>query len=264
MTSSAPSGDTIDALQSRIHALELQLQDREERLQAAARELEDLAHFISHDLRAPLRGVDGYSQALLQDYDGCLDEVGQAYLGFIRDSSRLASILIDRMLIYARTMRRPVQLQTVDLGEAACRVLDRLQTTQPERRASVEIADGLLVEADPGLMEILLEELLGNAWKFTRLTPVTRISLQRGAPDGQPCFSVQDNGAGFNMQYVHKLFKPFERLHGAYEYEGAGLGLAIARRIVERHGGRIWAESILNQGTTITFTLLPQAAVAAP
>ncbi len=242
-------------LQNRIHQLEQQLADTQVRLDAAQHELDDLAHFISHDLRAPLRGVDGYSQALLQDYDACLDEVGKAYLNFIRDASRGASLLIERLLIYLRAMRGPLQVQPVDLSAQASEIVARLQASQPDRPAVVTIAPQMTAQADPRLAGILLEELLNNAWKYTARRPTAQITFCQQVQDDQTVFCVQDGGAGFNMDYARKLFQPFERLHAAHEFEGQCLGLAIARRIVERHAGRIWATAEVDRGASFFFTL---------
>ncbi len=243
------------ALQARVTALEQQLQQARSDLQAAQKELDDLGHFIAHDLRAPLRGVDGYSQALLQDYESCLDEVGKAYLQYIRDSSRGASILIDRLLIYLRAMRGSLQLQPVDLGLLAQETIERLQAEDPTRQVEVQIAPGLVTQADPRMMKILVNELIGNAWKFSAHQPAAQILFCTQEEDGQPVFVIQDNGAGFKMEYAHRLFRPFERLHGVHEFAGTGLGLAICQRILERHAGRIWAYATPEQGARLSFTL---------
>lgn len=250
-----PEAPPETELHNRIHQLEQQLADTQARLDAAQHELDDLAHFISHDLRAPLRGVDGYSQALLQDYDACLDEVGKAYLNFIRDASRGASLLIDRLLVYLRAMRGPLQAQTVDLSALAGEIVAGWQESQPERSAVITIAPHLTAQADPRLAEVLLNELLGNAWKYTTYRPVAQITFCQQIQNGQAVFCVQDNGAGFKMEYVTRLFRPFERLHAVHEFEGQGLGLAIARRIIERHAGRIWASANVDQGASFFFTL---------
>jgi len=243
------------ALQARVTVLEQQVQQTRSDLQAAQKELDDLAHFMAHDLRAPLRGVDGYSQALLQDYEGGLDEVGKAYLQFIRDSSRGASILIDRLLIYLRAMRGSLQIQPVDLSLLAQEAIERLRAENPAHRVDIQITPGLIVQADPRMMRILVNELIDNAWKFSARQPVAQIVFCTREEDGQAVFVIQDNGAGFKMEYAHRRFRPFERLHGAHEFDGTGLGLAICQRILERHAGRIWAYATPGQGARLSFTL---------
>jgi light-regulated signal transduction histidine kinase (bacteriophytochrome) len=248
---------SYESLSARVAELEQSLQESQTQLAATNQELDDLAHFIAHDLRAPLRGVDGYSQALLEDYESCLDEVGKAYLNFIRDSSRGASILIDRLLIYLRSIRGPLQIQPVDLSTLAQEAVLRLTDSQPERQARVEISPGLFVDGDPRMMGLMVNELIGNAWKFTAHQAAPQITFCKQDENGQRIFMVQDNGAGFKMDYANKLFRPFERLHGAHEFDGLGLGLAICHRIIQRHAGRIWVESKSGEGTTVFFTIPP-------
>jgi light-regulated signal transduction histidine kinase (bacteriophytochrome) len=238
-----------------IEALERQLHDALAQRDAAMQEMEDLARFISHDLRAPLRGIDGYSQALAQDYEAVLDNLGKAYLGFIRDSSRAASLIIDRLLTYTRTLRAPLVAQPVDVSALGCQIATRLQASQPERQATIEIAPDLSLTADPKMAATLLDELLSNAWKFTARTPEAHIRLACRQEQGQTVWTVSDNGAGFNMAYAQKLFRPFERLHGAHEYDGVGLGLAICRRIIDRHHGSITAQGEIGKGAVISFII---------
>lgn len=224
-------------------------------LASALSELEALAHFISHDLRAPLRGIEGYSQALLEDYSGVLDEVGQAYLSYIHDSARSTSALIERLARYTRILQSPLEPAPVNLSTMAGEVLAGLQGRAPERQAALEIQPGMITDADAHMLRALLGEALENAWKFTGGRAEARIGFYSETVDDIPVYRVVDNGAGFDMAYSRKLFQPFQRLHGAHEFPGAGLGLAICRRIVERHNGRIWIEGAVDRGTTLFFTL---------
>jgi light-regulated signal transduction histidine kinase (bacteriophytochrome) len=238
-----------------IEELERQLKEALAQRDAAWQEMEDLARFISHDLRAPLRGIDGYSQALEQDYEPILDNLGKAYLNFIRESSRAASQIIDRLLAYTRIPRAALNPQTVDVSALGCQIATRLQASQPERQAMIEIAPDLSMYADPKMIATLLDELLSNAWKFTTRTPEAHIRLACQTEGDQVVWTVRDNGAGFNMAYAQKLFHPFQRLHGAHEYDGVGLGLAICRRIIERHAGSIQAEGEIGKGAVFTFII---------
>lgn len=224
-------------------------------LDLALGELEALARFISHDLRAPLRGIEGYSQALLEDYSGSLDEVGQAYLGYIHDSARSTSILIERLVRYTRILQSPLEPAPVDLSALAADVFAKLQAQAAERQVTILVQPGLAANADAYMLGALLGEALGNAWKFTAGTAEASIRFYSETVDGAEVYRVVDNGAGFDMAYRGKLFQPFQRLHGAHEFPGAGLGLAICRRVVERHGGRIWIEGAVDRGTTLSFTL---------
>jgi light-regulated signal transduction histidine kinase (bacteriophytochrome) len=247
--------ERYEHLQARILELEGQLQQARAELAIANQDLDDMAHFMAHDLRAPLRGVDGYSKALLEDYDACLDEVGKAYLHFICDTGHVTSILIDRLLLYMRAQRNSVTIQPVDLSVLAHEAAERLQAENPERQVNFLIQPGMQVQADAKLMKVLIDELINNAWKFTRLQPAARIVFCDQLANGQTVFVLQDNGAGYKMEYAQRLFQPFERLHATHEFEGTGLGLAICRRIVERHGGRIWAVAAPDQGASLSFTI---------
>jgi len=232
-----------------------QLGERTVQLEAANKELEAFAYSVSHDLRAPLRGIDGWSMALLEDYAGRLDADGQAHLHRIRESARRMNRLIDDLLMLSRMTRAELHRQTVDLTGLARSVLARLQLNEPERKAELVVADGLVVDADAHLMGILMENLLGNAWKFTSKQPMTRVEVGTQPQNGEPVVFIRDNGAGFDMAYAVKLFGAFQRLHSAAEYEGTGIGLATVHRIVTRHGGRIWAEAQVDRGATFYFTL---------
>lgn len=224
--------------------------------EAANRELESFSYSVAHDLRAPLRSIDGFSHALLEDYGEKFDAEGKKYLSFIRESAQHMAQLIDDLLALSHVTRSDFRSEAVDLSRLARAAVTRLQANQPERRVDVVIQDGLAVEGDPRLLSVLLDNLLGNAWKFTGKRSEACIELCAKPGDGGvPVYFVRDNGAGFDMTFVSKLFGVFQRLHAASEFEGTGVGLATAQRVVSRHGGRIWAEGDTNRGATFYFTL---------
>lgn len=224
-------------------------------LEAANRELESFSYSVSHDLRAPLRSIDGFSQALLDDYAGSIDERGKRYLNHVREAAQEMGQLIDDLLQLSRVTRGDLRRAEIDLSEPAEAIAGQLSASDPTRRVDWEIAAGLVVEGDRRLLRILLENLLANAWKFTRKREDARIEVGCRVEGGTAVYFVRDNGAGFDMQYVDKLFGPFQRLHASDEFEGTGIGLATAQRIVHRHGGRIWAEGAVDQGAMFSFTL---------
>jgi light-regulated signal transduction histidine kinase (bacteriophytochrome) len=261
---SSPGADSSGTTPPRLSQpdLRLRVQELEERLRAttaerdaAYREIDDLARFISHDLRAPLRGIDGYSKALIEDYGAQMDPIGMAYLEFIFDASRQAASLIEKLIYYIRVQRAEVEPQPIDLSQVAGNLSRRLQAAQPEREVAWVIAADLSVVGDAAMIQELLKNLLENAWKFTAGRARARIEFGRLPASEGEAFFVTDNGAGFNMEYRDQLFLPFQRLHTSHEFEGAGMGLAIARRIVERHQGRIWAEAEVGQGARFYFTI---------
>jgi DNA-binding response OmpR family regulator len=215
-------------------------------------ELEAFSYSVAHDLRAPLRALDGFSQALIEDYQDKIDLQGRQYLDYIRESAQHMAQLIDDLLMLSRVTRMEFERDTVDLSGIARGVVARLARAQPARVVEMIMPDELLAEGDERLLNILLENLLGNAWKFTGRRSAARIEL--GMLSDRTCF-VQDNGAGFDMAYASKLFGVFQRLHTSTEFEGTGIGLATVQRIVRRHGGRIWAEGAIDQGATFFFTL---------
>jgi two-component system, sensor histidine kinase len=235
--------------------LERRVIERTAQLEAANKELEAFSYSVSHDLRAPLRGIDGFSQALLEEYGGHLDETGQRYLARVRAGSRHMAQLIDDLLSLSRVTRSEIRHVRVDLSALARALAVELQRTQPDRPVTFEIEPGLTVHGDPGLLRVAMENLLGNSWKFTRKHPEARIEVRSTDHDGQRTFFVRDDGAGFDMAYADKLFHPFQRLHSAEEFEGTGIGLATVQRIVHRHGGRVWGEGALEKGATFYFTL---------
>ena len=235
--------------------LELRVQERTARLEAANHELEAFSYSVSHDLRAPLRGIDGFSRALLEDFGDRLDDNGRHYLARVRAGTQRMGHLIDDLLKLSRVSRAELDQADVDLSAMSTRILHDLAEKQPSRDITFEVAPGLSAWADPRLMAIVMENLLANAWKFTQKTSGARIEVGSSPGDGEPAFLVRDNGAGFDMAYASKLFGAFQRLHTAQEFEGTGIGLAIVQRIIHRHGGRIWAEGETGQGASFHFTL---------
>lgn len=240
--------------------LEERVRERTTQLETANKELEAFSYSVSHDLRAPLRAVDGFSHALLQDHEKHLNAEGQDYLKRIRAAARRMGQLIDDMLMLSRINRAPLRKEPVDLSTMAHGILSTLQESEPQRHVEVKVADRLHAEADPNLMRIVLENLLGNAWKFTAKTPQAHIEFGQTAnlPSSSPAlFFVRDNGAGFDMAYADKLFGAFQRLHRQEEFPGTGIGLATVARIIHRHGGEIRAEGAVNKGATFFFSLEP-------
>jgi PAS domain S-box-containing protein len=236
-----------------VETLEQRVAERTATLQVLNRELESFSYSVSHDLRTPLRAIDGFSHMLVADYGGQLDDRAQHYLSRIRAGTQRMAQLIDDLLDLARISRVPLAATSVDLSALASEVIAEVQRRDPNRTVEVHIAPGISARADARLMKILLENLLGNAWKFTARQDAAQIWFGADAS----AFFVRDTGAGFDMAYAEKLFVPFQRLHSDREYEGTGIGLATVHRIVTRHGGRIWAEAELGRGATFFFTLGP-------
>jgi PAS domain S-box-containing protein len=234
--------------------LEDRVRERTRELQQVNRELESFAYSVSHDLRAPLRAIDGFSQALLEDYGRQFDEVAHDYLNRVRNAAQRMGMLIDDLLQLSRVSRSEMIRETVDLKALAVEAMDDLKANEPERHIVLNIDDSLLVEGDPRLLRIMLDNLLGNAWKFTRHNASSEISFRRESGDPS-IFSIKDNGVGFDMRHAEKLFGAFQRLHRTSDFPGTGVGLATVQRIVHRHGGRIWAEAEIDKGATFYFTL---------
>jgi two-component system NtrC family sensor kinase len=228
-----------------------------EELERKNQELEAFSYSVSHDLRAPLRTIDGFSQALLED---CADGLGPTagdYLQRLRSAAQRMSELIDDLLELSRVGRAELRREPVDLTALARAVAAELEHADSDRRVQMFIQDGLRAEADPHLLRIILENLLGNAWKFSAKRPDPVIQLGEDLREGQPAYFVRDNGVGFDMAYADKLFAPFQRLHAEAEFPGTGIGLATVYRVVDRHGGRVWAEGKVGEGTTVWWTLSP-------
>ena len=235
--------------------MEERLADQLHQTQAANDELASFTYYVSHDLRGPLRALDGYSQALAEDYGDRLDDTARDYLHRIRDASQKMGALLHGLLRWAHLGRAELHRVPTDLSALARESAGRLRAADPDRHVTFRIADGVAGSADPDLIRTVLDNLLGNAWKYTARQPDPVIEFgATTAPGGPVTYFVADNGAGFDPAFASKLFEPFQRLHGA-EFPGTGLGLASVRRIVERHGGRIWAEAAVDHGATFSFTL---------
>jgi len=235
--------------------LELIVKDRTLELYETLKEMEAFSYSVSHDLRSPLRSINGFSQALQEDYSDDLTDEAKDYINrIVRATDRMGDI-IDDLLLLSRVNRHDVQKKTVDLSPLAEKVIQQLQAQHPERQVDISIKEGVCVSADAKLIQIVLENILGNAWKYTSKVEGAYIEFgQLETEDKGTVFYVKDNGAGFDMAYADNLFKAFQRLHGA-EYEGTGIGLATVNRIIQRHSGEIWAESEVGQGSTFYFTL---------
>jgi light-regulated signal transduction histidine kinase (bacteriophytochrome) len=238
-----------------VRRLNYDLEQRQIALETANKELEAFSYSVAHDLRAPLRSIDGFSQALLEDYADKLDAEGRKYLQKVRESAQEMGRLIDALLTLSRVTRSALHREPVDLTALARSVLARLQRNEPERKVELIISDGLIANGDARLLGVVLQNLLGNAWKFTGKCLMARIEVGVRQEEGRPVFFVRDNGAGFDMTYAHKLFGVFQRLHSGAEFEGTGIGLATVQRIIQRHGGRVWAEGAVGRGATVSFTL---------
>ena len=241
-----------------LRSLEERVARRTSQLELANRELESFAYSVSHDLRAPLRAIDGFARAVLEDHGERLPPEGRAYLERVCHAAERMGRLIDDLLALSRVTRREMHRRPVDLSALARAVADELAVDEPGREVEVRIAPGLTAEADPGLVRLLLENLLRNAWKYTRPRERARVEFgaERGAA-GETVFYVRDNGVGFDPRHAGRLFQPFQRLHRDEEFEGTGIGLATAFRVVRRHGGRIWAEAEPGRGAVFRFTLEP-------
>jgi signal transduction histidine kinase len=231
------------------------LEARVQELNAVNRELEAFSYSVSHDLRAPLRAIDGFSQVLLEDHGERLGDTGRDALGRVRAAAARMARLIDDMLKLSRVTRADLQPAPVDLSETARGVVAELARREPGRRVDTRIADGVVVEGDPALLQLVLENLLDNAFKFTSKTREARVEFGVERQNGGPVYYVRDNGAGFDAAYAHKLFGAFQRLHSEAEFPGTGIGLATVQRIIHRHGGRVWAEGAVDRGATFRFTL---------
>jgi two-component system, NtrC family, sensor kinase len=226
-----------------------------EELRYKNEELEAFSYSVSHDLRAPLRSIDGFSQALIEDYGDRLDERAQNYLNRIRTAAQRMAELIDDMLLLARVSRTTVNREHVNLSSLVQTVAEELKGQNPERMVTVQIQPEISAHADPGLMRVLMDNLLGNAWKFTARKTDARVEFGAETLGTDTVFRVKDNGAGFDMAHAGALFQPFQRLHDAAEFPGTGIGLATVQRIVDHHGGRAWAEGAAGLGATIFFTI---------
>ena len=251
-----------DELRSRAEKMEAEVYARAQEvaetgrlLEQANTELESFSYSVSHDLRAPLRAINGFSQALLEDHGSTLPPDGQALLARVRENTKRMGQLIDDLLVFSRLGRKPLEMGSVDLAVVARAVVE--EQRQTERGREVEVVVGSLPTAlgDTSLLRQALANLVGNAFKFTRRQPKARVEIGARVEGAETVYYVRDNGAGFDMKYASKLFGVFQRLHGESDFEGTGVGLALVQRIVHRHGGRAWAEAAVDQGATFYFTL---------
>lgn len=240
---------------AKVRELNETLRQHSARLETANKELESFSYSVSHDLRAPLRSIDGFSAALIEDCGDQLNEQARSHLNRIRASASRMAQLIDNLLNLSRISRGEMRQEEVNLSAMATAVLGECRRGEPQREVECVVADGVVARGDPRLLQIVLENLLGNAWKFTGNNPQARIEFASAVQDGHTVIHVTDNGAGFDMQYAANLFGAFQRLHGATEFPGTGIGLATVQRIINRHRGRVWAEAVKGRGATFMFTL---------
>jgi len=235
--------------------LEQRVLQRTSELEAANKELEAFSYSVSHDLRAPLRAIDGFSRILMEEHAPQLNPESQRYLRLVKDNAQQMGCLIDDLLTFSRLSRQPVKKQTVSPAELVHEVLKDLRSVQDGRRIEIAVGDLPVCQSDPALLKLVFINLLSNAFKFTRRREVAVIEVGCLEEDGERIYFVRDNGVAFDMKYVDKLFGVFQRLHRAEDYEGTGVGLATVQRIIHRHGGRVWASAKLNEGATFYFTL---------
>ena len=224
-------------------------------LEATINELESFSYSVSHDLRAPLRGINGWSLALLEDCGDQLNEQGRKYLDIVRMETVRMGKLIDDLLELSRVSRTDMRHEQVDLSAMAVSIVKRLQDAEPDRKVEFFAQPDLTIFGDARLLDVMMANLLGNAWKFTGKKPSARIEFGRTETGGQSVYFVRDNGIGFDMSHTEKLFGAFQRMHKASEFPGSGVGLATVQRIVHRHGGRVWAEGKVDEGATFYFLL---------
>jgi PAS domain S-box-containing protein len=227
----------------------------EHRVAERTAELESFSYSVSHDLRSPLRTLDGFSEVVLMEYGDKLDDTGKDYLHRVRKASQTMSQLIDDILKLSRISRAEMHWENVNLSESAESIIEELKSSQSERQVKFVIAPKIIVKGDKNLLQIALKNLLENAWKYTGKCPISRIEFGAIQKDSERVYFFRDNGIGFDMQYANKLFQPFQRLHDDKDYSGSGIGLATTQRVIRRHNGRIWAESEIGKGTTFYFTL---------
>jgi signal transduction histidine kinase len=254
----AALSSSVNELLAQMQQRDVELRRRSTELEGANKDLESFAYSVSHDLRAPLGSIDGFVQAIEMDYGDQFDDTAKEYFGWIHEGCRQMRDLIDGLLQMTRLSRMDLQREQVDLSAVAASVADALKQSNPTRPVQFDIRSDLRTVGDERLLRAVLENLMSNAWKFTRNRPEARIELgQSGA-----AYYVRDNGAGFDPSHAAKMFRPFQRLHSTREFEGTGIGLATVQKIIERHGGRVWAEGEVEKGATIYFTTGAQEARA--
>ena len=252
----------VDYYKERESLLSHQATELEERvkvrtveLEAANTELEAFSYSVSHDLRAPLRAIDGFSMALIEDYADKLDKEGLNFLDRVRGASQRMGELIDDILTLSHMTRLEVERETIDLSEIVLEIIIAIRERDPDTIVDVTIQPDIKAEADPRLVKLMLENIVGNAWKFSASGAAPKVTFQTEEALGETWFVVRDNGAGFDMQYADKLFQAFARLHTQDEFEGTGIGLAIVDRVIRKHGGQIRAESQVGEGAAFFFKL---------
>jgi len=243
------------SLEQRVTARTAELATANRQLKAINEELEAFAYSVSHDLRTPLRAISGFGELLVASHSPALDERGRHYLDRMCNGATRMGQLIEDLLALSRLTRTEMRTTAVDLTALAHAVAATLSQAEPERVVTWDIAEGLTVHGDAALLRVALDNLLGNAWKFTSRRPTARIVVGARREEGQTVYFVRDDGAGFDMAYADKLFGAFQRLHTVREFAGTGIGLATVQRIIHRHGGRVWAQGAVEQGATISFTL---------
>jgi len=251
----------IRSAQQAIARLEREREEQARRFSVAAAEMESFSYSVSHDLRAPLRVVDGFAAILQEDYGARLDDMGREHLQRIRSAAARMNAMIDALLALARKSGQELQREAVDLSNAARELSGELQSSDPARKVEFRIAQDLHANGDPALLRLVLQNLLGNAYKFSVHTPHALIEFGKDTSAEGPAFFVRDNGAGFDMRFAQRLFGPFQRFHSQNEFPGTGVGLATVERIVRKHGGRIWAQSEPGRGAVFHFTL-PEPQIA--
>jgi light-regulated signal transduction histidine kinase (bacteriophytochrome) len=236
-------------------SLEELVAQRTHELAAANKELEAFSYSVSHDLRAPLRSIDGFSHILLDDYGSKLDPAASGYLHRIRTAAQRMAQLIDDLLELSRVTRGELFIEPVNITALAKSIVGDLKAANPERQTKITIEPKLRAQGDVNLLQIMLQNLIANAWKYTSKEAVAEITLGKLDAEQNNIFYIRDNGAGFDMRFANKLFGAFQRLHGSDEFEGTGIGLATVQRIIERHGGKVWGESEMGKGATFYFQL---------
>lgn len=246
---------TREELRQYREHLENLVEEQTAELVAANQELQTFAHSISQDLRVPLRIINGFSQALMEDYEGVVDEEGKDNLRRICAGTKRMGKMIDDLLILSRVTRQEMQRQKFDMSNLVQRINAKLQQFYPGREVNCIVQPGVVGYGDKNLLQIVFENLLSNAWKYTAKVDVPQITFSMHEANGKTIYTVSDNGAGFDMRYVDKLFSPFKRLHNSEEFEGTGVGLATVQRIILRHGGEVWGKGVVNKGAEFSFTL---------
>lgn len=253
-----PNGLLVISLVSDItirKQTEQALRERADELARVNKDLESFSYSVSHDLKAPLNAILGFGRIIHEDFEGKLDTTLNDYLKRIEHSATQMKSLIDDILNLSKISRQEMKKEKTNLSQIALSIMDELQTSQPQRMVNINIQDNIFANVDKSLIYIALSNLLGNAWKFTEKTHDAHIGFNRQIINGKSIYSIKDNGAGFDMEKSERLFVPFRRLHTDQEFSGTGIGLAIVERVIEKHGGRIWAESEINKGATFYFTL---------